>query len=160
MTKEKNVKYKKAYVELNEIFKVLSKEQRDKIPESFINNISNNMDKNYSFEFDMSKGIFQQKLMVETEALLVEIYEKYLAPEREKEKWKEYDELCLTRINEEKTRKYDVDVFKKKDDIPLINNIDAKSESNNIAFPIQYKKENFFNKIIKYFKTLLNKKNN
>lgn len=49
MTNEKNIQYKKAYVELNEILKVLSKEQKEKIPKNFINNISNNMDKNYKF---------------------------------------------------------------------------------------------------------------
>ena len=49
MTREKSIQYKKAYVELNEIFKTLDKEQKDKIPNDFINNISNNMDKNYKF---------------------------------------------------------------------------------------------------------------
>ena len=105
MTKEKSIRYKKAYTELNEIFKILDKEQKDKIPNDFINNISNNMDKDYKFEFDSSKGIFEQELMAETEALLVEIYERYLAPSEEKEMWQKYDKYCLNKIEEEKKGK-------------------------------------------------------
>ena len=106
MTKEKSFRYKKAYTELNEIFKILDKEQKDKIPNDFINNISNNMDKDYKFEFDNSKGIFEQELMAEKEALLVEIYERYLAPSEEKEMWQKYDKYCLNKIEDEKKANY------------------------------------------------------
>lgn len=111
MTIEKNIKYKKAYVELNEIFKYLSDEQKNKIPSNFINNISNNIDRDYKFIFDETKGIFEQDLMIETEALLVEIYERYLAPDEEKEFWQKYDKFCLNKIEEEKRKKYNTNVF-------------------------------------------------
>ena len=108
MKKEKELQYKKAYVELNEIIKVLSDEQKDKIPEVFKNNLIENMDTEYKFEFDDTKGIFEQDLMVETKALLVEIYERYLAPEEEKELWEKYDRFCLNKI-EERREKYKTD---------------------------------------------------
>ena len=87
MLKEKELNYRKAYVELYEIINVLSKEQKEKIPEGFIKNIKANADSNYYFKYDITKTIFEQNLMVETFALLIEIYERYLAPFEEKEIW-------------------------------------------------------------------------
>lgn len=40
--------------------------------------------------------------MVETKALIVEMYERYLCPPEEKEYWKKYDEECLLLIEEKK----------------------------------------------------------
>ena len=146
MTKEKSIRYKKAYTELNEIFKTLDKEQKDKIPKDFINNISNNMDKDYKFEFDSSKGIFEQDLMTETEALLVEIYERYLAPSEEKEMWQKYDRYCLNKIEEEKRKKYNYDIFNKNENI--------NKEISKINLPVEVKKEKFYEKIINFLKKI------
>ena len=146
MTKEKSIRYKKAYTELNEIFKTLDKEQKDKIPKVFINNISNNMDKDYKFEFDSSKGIFEQDLMTETEALLVEIYERYLAPSEEKEMWQKYDRYCLNKIEEEKRINCNYDIFKKNENI--------NKEISIINSPVEVKKEKFYEKIINFLKKI------
>lgn len=161
MTREKNIKYKKAYVELNEILKYLSNEQRDKISSNFINNISNNMDKDYKFTFDESKGIFEQNLMVETEALLVEIYERYLAPDIEKEVWQKYDRLCLDKIENEKRKIYNANILDEKNTINkqdlVINNEDSLNEKSNNNLPVKYKKEKIFDKIIKSIKRVFGK---
>lgn len=103
MTEEKKLLYRKAYVELYEIIKNLPKEEQDKIPENFINNLCANMDKNYSFEMDKEKELFEQEYKTETKALFVELYEKYLAPENEKCFWKDYDKICLNMIRSKKT---------------------------------------------------------
>lgn len=162
MTREKSIKYKKAYVELNEILKYLSNKQRDKISANFINNISSNMDRDYKFTFDESKGIFEQNLMVETEALLVEIYERYLAPDVEKELWQKYDRFCLDKIENEKREKYNVNIFKKKntnDNTNLvISNEDSLNEENNNNLPVEYKKRRIVEKILNFIKTIFNKK--
>lgn len=159
MNNEKSIQYKKAYVELNEILKVLSKEQRDKIPISFINNVLKDMDKDYKFKFDYTKEISEQKVMVETEALLVEIYERYIASDEEKEKWKEYDRICLNRIEEEKKNKYKANISENNKDNGEINitndKIDDKEISNKNIFPIKQKKERLFGKIINNIKKFL-----
>ena len=161
MTIEKNIKYKKAYVELNEILKYLSNEQRDKISTNFINNISNNMDKDYKFTFDESKGIFEQNLMVETEALLVELYERYLAPDIEKEVWQKYDRLCLDKIENEKRKIYNANILDEKNTINkqdlVIDNEDSLNEKSNNNLPVKYKKEKIFDKIIKFIKRVFGK---
>ena len=151
MTNEKNIQYKKAYVELNEILKVLSKEQKEKIPNNFINNISNNMDKNYEFTFDESKEIFEQDLMVETEALLIEMYERYLAPEEEKELWQKYDKLCLNKIEEKKETKFNNNIIFENN---KKTNFDNKIEKNNNILPIKYEKKNFLKRFLNYIKNI------
>lgn len=160
MTKEKSIRYKKAYVELYEILNILAKEQKEKIPKNFINNISNNMYKDYKFEFDMSKGIFEQDLMIETEALLVEIYERYLAPDEEKELWQKYDRICLDKIEKKKKEKYSKNIFdnnKKMINPNQDKNIIEKIQRNDNIFPIEYKKENIFEKVLNFIKTILKK---
>lgn len=150
MTKDKNIRYKKAYVELYEILNVLEKEQKDKIPENFINNISNNMDKDYKFYFDMSKGIFEQDLMVETEALLVEIYERYLAPDKEKEMWQKYDRFCLNKIEEDKKARFNNNIFKN-NKYSIFEN-DMKKDNN--ILPIKYEEKSILKKFLNYIKNI------
>ena len=160
MTKEKQLEYKKAYVELNEIIKVLSDEQKNKIPEVFKQNLIEDMDTSYKFEFDNTKGIFEQDLKVETKALLVEIYERYLAPEEEKELWEKYDKLCLSKIEEEKRKKYNTDnIFgnkeeenKKEDEQQIQDELEQETTQ-----MVEYK-ESIFTRIKNWFKNLFFKK--
>lgn len=106
MIQTKSMRYKKAYTQLNEIIKVLSKSEIEKIPIELIKNIEVNMDIKYKWEYDNSKKLLEQNLMPETKALIVEIYERYLCDEDEKEFWKEYDKICLNSIEEKKKNAY------------------------------------------------------
>jgi hypothetical protein len=102
MTNEKNILYRKAYVELLEIIKFLPKKYKDKIPKKIIDNLCKNMDKNYSFKMDKTKGLLEQNYTLETKALLVELYERYLAIDSEKDFWENYDRICLKMIEDKK----------------------------------------------------------
>ena len=99
MTSEKELLYKKSYVELYETFKFLSEKEKNKIPLNLIANIEKKMDKNYLFKINKNKSIFEQNYMDETKALLVEIYERYFASINEKEFWNKYDNICMQLIN-------------------------------------------------------------
>lgn len=115
MMQTKNARYKKAYTELNEIIKKLSKAELEKIPNELIRNTETNMDKEYKWEYDKSKTLLDQDLMPETKALIVEIYERYLCPNDEKEFWKEYDKICINKIEEQKKARYNgKEIFRKK----------------------------------------------
>lgn len=114
MIQTKNTIYKRAYTELNEIIKELSKAELEKIPSELIRNIELNIDKEYKWKYDKSKTLLDQDLMPETKALIVEIYEKYLCPENEKEFWKEYDKICINKIEEQKKAMYNgKEIFRK-----------------------------------------------
>ena len=118
MTKEKRLLYQKAYVELYELIKHLSDEEREKIPEYFIEYLDSNMDTNYKFSLDTEKGLLEQEYMVETKALIVKLYEKYFAPESEKDFWKEYHKLCFNMIEEQKRKNCNHgNIFKQPDSI-------------------------------------------
>ena len=156
MTKEKTLQYQKAYVELNEILKSLSEEENSKIPKVFKDNVVKNMDKSYKFELDSSKGIFEQKLMVETEALLVEIYERYLASAEEKEVWEKYDKICLNRIEQNKKEKYNPSNMFINRNIEQCQDLNQNitDETAMVAY-----KESIFTKIKNWFKAIFSKKN-
>lgn len=154
MTKEKKIQYRKAYVELNEVIKLIPEEQRRKIPNNIIDNLVKNMDTSYYFKIDKSKGIFEQDLSIETQALLVEIYEKYLASENEKGLWKKYDNICLNKIDKKRREKYNPDnIFK---DTNHLSNIDKDiTRTNN--YMIEHK-DTIFRKFMDKIKKFLNLK--
>lgn len=140
MIQEKKVLYKKAYVELLELIKTLSKQEQNKIPKQIIDYLEKNKDTNYIFRIDENREILEQEYLIETKALIVKLYEKFLVPEDEKELWKKYDRICFNKIEEEKRNKYSVDIFKNE------NNFD---KANNISTSITvYQEKSFFKKII------------
>lgn len=159
MTKEKSLAYKKAYVELYELIKLLTKQEQEKIPNDFIEYIINNKDTEYRFIIDKSKGILEQDYITETKALIVKMYEKYLAPEEENEFWKRYDRICLNMIEQDKENKFNSnDIFKnekpiknekKQCEFTIINNL-----------PVEVKKENIIEKLINLVKKFLRHEKN
>ena len=109
--------YLKAYVELYEVINRLPIEDKSKIPEDFIQFLKDNMDNNYTFTYDSSKSLFEQNVKVETKALLVNLYQIYLAKPEEKEFWDKYNKECIRLEEEQKIKSYNsADMFKKKND--------------------------------------------
>ena len=149
MTKDKELKYKKAYTELYEFVSNLDDEPKNKIPKNVLENLKKDKDNNYYFKFDKSKGLFEQDYMTETKALIVELYEKYLAPEEELVLWKKYNYLCNNAIEDEKNKAHNPDVFKKKKET-LKEEFIKKEE--NALIEVDNKKESFIKKIIKRIK--------
>lgn len=143
--------YQKAYVELYKIIKKLSIEQQAKIPETFLKNLKENMDKEYNYEFDPQKNILNQEYKFETKALFVELYEKYLADEEEKEIWNKYDEICLSVFNVDKQYSAS-DIFANKsieEKTQLIND-----ENINTSVPMLVEKKPILEKFISFLKKL------
>lgn len=107
LTPEKEKQYRKAFVELYEIFKHLDVNQKSLIPETFIDNVRKKRDLTYTFEFDSKKRIFEQNLMTETKALIVKIYERFFASPDEKEWWEKYHVYCQQQIAKQKIQHYE-----------------------------------------------------
>lgn len=97
---------KKIYRELYEIIEILSENERDKISQELIENIKQEMDKEYSFRIDKNKSLLEQGLLPETQALLIKLYEKYLCSDEEKEKWNLYDRMCYNKLQKMKRELY------------------------------------------------------
>lgn len=109
MLPTKKVLYRRAYKELYEVIKQLSKNEIEKLPNDFIMNIHENMDTDYEFVYDESVGILEQNFMVETKALIIEMYRRFLIDDSQNEYWKEYDKKCFDTIETEKRAKYNPD---------------------------------------------------
>ena len=149
MTENKKEKYQKAYVELYEIIKILPDEEKEKIPKLVLKNLKDNMDKEYKFTLDKDKNILNQKYRIETKALFLELYERYLLPEEESEFWKQYDKICNNMIEEDKRIKYNFDNIFKNRKLEKEELIFTKENKSNL--PIEIKKENI---IMKFFKII------
>ena len=111
MLEEKALVYRKAYTELCEVLKILSKDELKKIPSVIRRNLKNKKDIEYDFKLDPNKTLEDQDLLPETKALIVKIYEKFICSEEERDRWEIYDRFCLDRIEEKKREKYNPDVF-------------------------------------------------
>ena len=106
MLEAKKVRYRMACTELNVIFKFLPSREFKMVPARVRRNVKAMMDKNYDYRLDLNRPLAEQELMPETKALIVEIYERYLCTEDEKDRWEIYDKFCLDKIEERKREKY------------------------------------------------------
>ena len=160
-TKENEKIYGRAYRELYVIILNLTKEMKEKIPKKVIENISRKMDKTYDFKLE-NNDIFNSEYMVETKALFLELYIRYIA-EDEEDFWKMYKEKRNDLFKKEIEKEYLVrkdensNSIKIKDGIDIVNNIiEEKEEKNFLPSEIREKNiiEKFFQKISNIIKSI------
>ena len=135
---------------------------KEKIPKNVIENISRKMDRTYDFSLE-NNDIFNTEYMVETKALFLELYIRYIA-EDEEDFWEVYkekrNELFKKEIEKEYlVRKYDNDnnSIKIEDGIDEVNNIIEEKENKNLLLAEIREKniiEKFFNKIASVIKSI------
>ena len=145
MLEAKRLTYKSAYTELNAIFKFLPSDDIKKIPAKIRKSVKEEMNTEYEFRLDLNKPLIEQNLMNETKALIIEIYERFLCEEDEKEQWKIYDNFCFNKIEERKRNQYAVE-----------NIFETRKEENtpNELALTEMPKIGFFRKIINKIKSL------
>ena len=78
--------YSNAYAEVYTILKYLRREDLNKIPMQFINIIKENKNDDYNFTINWNKALKDQNLMIETRAILFNIFRDYLATDMQREK--------------------------------------------------------------------------
>ena len=142
-------KYDKAYKEVMEILKHMSQEEREKIPNKMIRMFEEKMDKNYEFKYDESKNFDEQELLIETKAILANIFRDYWATPEQRERIvakQNYDRL---KVEEQKKERYNPDnLFKNTN----MNNIEKNQQEQALE---EYKEsifKRFINKIKSIFK--------
>ena len=160
-TKENEKIYGRAYRELYVIILNLTKEMKEKIPKKVIENISRKMDKTYDFKLE-NNDIFNSEYMVETKALFLELYIRYIA-EDEEDLWEMQKEKRNDLFKKEIEKEYLVrkdensNSIKIKDGIDIVNNIiEEKEEKNFLPSEIREKNiiEKFFQKISNIIKSI------
>lgn len=151
-TKEKEARYSLVYKELYLIILNLNKEMREKIPKNVVENIERKMDKTYDFNIEEGKDIFSIEYMLETKALFLELYTRYIA-EDEEDFWEVYkekrNELFKKEIDKEYlVRKYDNNnSIKTEDGIDEVNNIIEAKENKNLLLA-EIREKNIIEKIV------------
>lgn len=155
MLPNKKALYRKAYKELYEVIKQLSKNEIEKLPNDFIMNIHENMDTDYEFIYDESVGILEQNFMIETKALIVEMYRRFLSEDSESKYWEEYNKLCFNVIEEEKRKKYDPNNIFNNDKNKRLKSVVEKTENTEIT--LVKVEESFLKKLLNKLKRILKK---
>lgn len=166
MTQTKREVYRKAYTELNEIINAALSFEIDKIPTEVLDNLRSQMDTEYTWNYDYSRNLMDQDMMVETKALLIEIYARYLCPEEDKERWEKYNNICTELIEEEKIRQFDQNrIFNNNMEEPYydemqesdISSGEIKIEEVEVQESLVSKKESIITKILNAFKNMFRK---
>lgn len=139
------VDYNKRLVEVDEILNYLSEEDLLKIPEEIRNIIKENKDKEYFWEYDVTKPLKNQEVCRDTIAILSYLNMEYLLTEKQKEYMKNLHELNEKKSEEAKAEQYNVeDLFKRKKEQNQTN------QEEQMAL-VEYK-ESFFTKVISKIK--------
>ena len=157
-TKENEKIYGRAYRELYVIILNLTKEMKEKIPKKVIENISRKMDKTYDFKLE-NNDIFNSEYMVETKALFLELYIRYIA-EDEEDFWEMYKEKRNDLFKKEIEKEYLVrkdensNSIKIEDGIDIVNNIIEEKEEKSFL-PSEIREKNIIKKFLKKISNII-----
>lgn len=139
--------YAKAYTELLEILKYVSKSSLEKIPKENLEMYNLNKDRNYNYEYNNNLEFEEQKISRLTRILIANIYIQYWASEEERKILNQRDKEELEQIEIEKRNTYNPDnLFANR---RKINNVEEKSL-------VIVKKKNIVERIIDKIKNILN----
>lgn len=142
-----NRAYEEAFVEVDEILKMMPIDLLSKIPMKFRKMISENKAKDYKVE--IKEPLEEEKLKEETVVILGLIYRDFLASPDEREELQLKDAEELKRIELEMQQQYDIDnVFKKRK-----NALDDTASTDLIV----YKEQGFLKKLFNVIKGIFKK---
>lgn len=103
------IDYSKRLVEVDEILNYLIKEDYEKIPKEIIQAIKENKDKNYTWKYDETKTLKEQKISRETISILSYINMEYLLNEEQKKLMKKIHQLNQEKYEQENVANCNVD---------------------------------------------------
>lgn len=146
--------YPKAYTEVLEILKYMPKDDVDKIPKKILDTFEYKKDINYNFTIDENQDFSKLKILDETEAIMINIFKDYWATPEQRTKIQAKMQNDIKIIEEEKKAKFNSDVFKKKENAELENEVQKDNNINN-NLPMEVKKQKFYEKVISFIKKVL-----
>ena len=145
--------YSEAFVEVLAILDNTPFEEKQGIPQKFINFLKENASKTYKIAFDRSKQIEELNSKKETKAMLSVIYYNYLCPQDKKQEYIDLLNDNQTKLEAELREKYNPDnIFKNNN-----NTVATNREPDKEAVAMTEYKESFFTKIISKIKAIFHK---
>ena len=145
-------KYTVAYSEVLEILKHIPIEDYNKIPKNEIELIEAYADNNYTFNYDTSKTLKEQNVSDITKAIIILLFRDYWATEIQRNKIIAKQNYDRMKLEEKKKEKYNVDIFKNRNNDKQKPNIEDTKE----VMIVEYK-ESIFKRIINKIKTIFNR---
>lgn len=147
-----DVAYAKAFSEVLEILKHISKEDYEKIPLEIIEIMEDNSKEDYNFSYNPKLTLENQNVSDEARTIIAILFRDYWSTNEQKTKIIQKEKYDQYKENEESKEIYNIDIFK--NDEP--NNIKISEENKeNMQLIVNNKKDNiikrFFKKIKKYF---------
>lgn len=142
---------RRAYTEVLEILKHISQEELNKIPTEIIKFMEDNRDNTYNFTYDVSQSLGEQKVLRETNSIIIYIFKKYFATDVQKEKINNIlmqNELIYQKKLKEK---YNPELLFKKKEYKIEDEKESIENNMEEVSLIEYK-ENIFIKLIKKIK--------
>lgn len=105
-------KYANAYAEVYEILSYLDKEEYNKIPKELIEVFEENRNLEYEYEVNEEQDLTNQPMLIETKAILLNIFRDYLATPEQSSKIKRWLYEDREYLDQQKRKKYPGNMFK------------------------------------------------
>lgn len=147
-----NVEYANAYSEVLEILNHIPKSDYDKIPNNMIEVFTRNNNKEYEFNYDVSKTLNEQSVSKIAKTIIAILFRDYWATPTQREKIIAKEKYDIAKLEQEKRDIYNPDdLFKKKEE----NQEETIVNQEASTFLIEYKEKKFIKKMIKKLMNLL-----
>lgn len=138
-----NVEYANAYSEVLEILNHIPKSDYDKIPNNMIEVFIRNNNKEYEFNYDVTKTLNEQNVSKVAKTIIAILFRDYWATPTQREKIIAKEKYDIAKLEQEKREIYNPDdIFKKKE-----KNQEENIVSQNTSL-IEYKESNFFERLL------------
>lgn len=145
-----DIKYANAYNEVLEILKYIPEEDYNKIPKEKIELFETNANDNYKFNYEPNKTLDEQNVSKIAKGIIAILFRDYWANDNQREKIIAKQNYDRIKLEEQKREQYNPDELFKKKKIDDVKENENKEEIYNL--PIEVKKENFYQRIIKFLK--------
>lgn len=140
--------YSNAYTEAYIILNYLDKEELNKIPEEIIEIIDEKRNVDYVYKLNEELDLKSQPMLLETKAILFNLFRDYLSTPIQKEKIIKMQQEDRRKTEEKKKQKYgDVNIFENRD------NKETETNTGDLHL-IEKTKENIFKKILSFIKRI------
>ena len=150
-----DIKYANAYTEVLEILKYISVEDYNKIPKNKIELFQTNANNDYHFTYTPEKTLNEQNVSKIAKGIIAILFRDYWATNIQKEKIIKKQNYDRHIIEESKIEFNPNDLFKRKKVLDSNETCD-KSDIYNSNFPVEVKKQNWFQSIILFIKRCFN----
>ena len=145
-------RYANAYAEVYEILSCLNKEEYNKIPKELIEVFEENRNLEYEYEVNEEQDLTKQPMLIETKAILLNIFRDYLATPEQSSKIKRWLYEDREYLDQQKRKKYPGNIFEDN------SKKECNTHKEEVLLPTEIKKQSIFQKILNKIKSILKNK--